>query len=106
MDGWTGGRTDVRTNRQTDRQTDRHAHTPRVGYRRADLLCRCALLGLCSRCAQHLKWFQRYQEPTTTTELYEQGTYKYFDGEQNWAEEIQKNFTFEYSFLEDEVQSS
>jgi CCR4-NOT transcription complex subunit 3 len=55
---------------------------------------------------QYLTWFQRHQEPTKTTDEYEQGTYKYFDGEQKWAEEIRPNFTFEYSFLEDEVQSS
>ena len=55
---------------------------------------------------KYLTWFQRHQEPTKTTDEYEQGTYKYFDGEQKWAEEIRPNFTFEYSFLEDEVTSS
>ena len=68
--------------------------------------CAKTLMRPASRIVQHSKWFQRYQEPTKTTETYEQGTYKYFDGEKKWAEEIQKNFTFEYSFLEDEVQAN
>merc|ERR1712070_1012483 len=34
---------------------------------------------------KYLTWFQRHQEPTKTTEEYEEGTYKYFDGEQKWS---------------------
>ena len=35
----------------------------------------------------HLKyhlWFQRHEEPTTTTPEYEQGTYIYFEYEYDW----------------------
>ncbi len=38
-----------------------------------------------------------------TTEEYEQGTYVYFDYETGWCQRIKSEFTFEYSYLEDEL---
>lgn len=51
-------------------------------------------------------WFQRHEEPRTTTDDYEVGTYVYFDFETNWGQRIKPNFTFEYAFLEDEVSTA
>ena len=48
-------------------------------------------------------WFQRYEEPNVTTDEFEQGTYAYFDYETGWCQRIKTGFTFEYSFLEDEL---
>ncbi|KAL3701319.1 hypothetical protein R1sor_019341 [Riccia sorocarpa] len=55
-------------------------------------------------------WFQRHEEPKVTTDEYEQGTYVYFDFhivhddfEQGWCQRIKTEFTFEYSYLEDEL---
>lgn len=55
-------------------------------------------------------WFQRHEEPKVTTDEYEQGTYVYFDFhilhddyQQGWCQRIKTEFTFEYSFLEDEL---
>jgi len=50
---------------------------------------------------QYLMWFQRYEEPKTITEEYEQGTYIYFDYER-WGQCKKEQFTFEYRFLEDQ----
>jgi CCR4-NOT transcription complex subunit 3 len=46
-------------------------------------------------------WFQRHEEPTVTTDDYEQGTYVYFDFEAGWCQRIKKDFRFDYMFLED-----
>ena len=54
---------------------------------------------------QYLTWFQRHEEPKVTTEEYEQGTYVYFDYDKEWDKLVKANFTFEYSFLEDELSS-
>jgi CCR4-NOT transcription complex subunit 3 len=54
-------------------------------------------------------WFQRHEEPTVTTDEYEQGTYVYFDYQgtyesiSGWCQRIKYDFTFEYEFLEDEL---
>ncbi|KAG6556519.1 hypothetical protein Mapa_001845 [Marchantia paleacea] len=55
-------------------------------------------------------WFQRHEEPKITTDEYEQGTYVYFDfhivhddHQQGWCQRIKTEFTFEYSYLEDEL---
>ncbi|KMZ64144.1 CCR4-NOT transcription complex subunit 3 [Zostera marina] len=56
-------------------------------------------------------WFQRHEEPKVTTDDYEQGTYVYFDfhiaddnmQQHGWCQRIKTDFTFEYSFLEDEL---
>lgn len=55
-------------------------------------------------------WFQRHEEPKVTTDEYEQGTYVYFDFhsanddlQQGWVQRIKTEFTFEYSYLEDEL---
>ena len=54
-------------------------------------------------------WFQRHEEPTVTTDEYEQGTYVYFDyqgtyeSKSGWCQRIKYDFTFEYEFLEDEL---
>lgn len=55
-------------------------------------------------------WFQRHEEPKVTTDEYEQGTYVYFDFhilhddfQQGWCQRIKTEFTFEYSYLEDEL---
>ncbi|CAI5735095.1 unnamed protein product [Hyaloperonospora brassicae] len=49
-------------------------------------------------------WFKRHEEPQVTGEDYEQGTFVYFDYETGWCQRIKTEFTFEYSFLEDELQ--
>ncbi|KAF4322671.1 hypothetical protein BBO99_00002739 [Phytophthora kernoviae] len=49
-------------------------------------------------------WFKRHEEPQMTGEDYEQGTFVYFDYETGWCQRIKTEFTFEYSFLEDELQ--
>ncbi|CAM6088959.1 unnamed protein product [Calypogeia fissa] len=55
-------------------------------------------------------WFQRHEEPKITTDEFEQGTYVYFDfhivhddHQQGWCQRIKTEFTFEYSYLEDEL---
>ncbi|CAH2072452.1 unnamed protein product [Thlaspi arvense] len=56
-------------------------------------------------------WFQRHKEPKIATDEYEQGAYVYFDfqtpkdenQEGGWCQRIKNEFTFEYSFLEDEL---
>uniref|UniRef100_H3H6W3 NOT2/NOT3/NOT5 C-terminal domain-containing protein n=1 Tax=Phytophthora ramorum TaxID=164328 RepID=H3H6W3_PHYRM len=48
-------------------------------------------------------WFKRHEEPQVTGEDYEQGTFVYFDYETGWCQRIKTEFTFEYSFLEDEL---
>eukprot|EP00897_Mesotaenium_endlicherianum_P002755 jgi/Mesen1/2507/ME000016S01858 len=55
-------------------------------------------------------WFQRHEEPKLTTDEYEQGTYVYFDFhivhdnyQTGWCQRIKTEFTFEYSYLEDEL---
>mmetsp|Transcript_23229 Transcript_23229/g.38195 ORF Transcript_23229/g.38195 Transcript_23229/m.38195 type:complete len:983 (-) Transcript_23229:121-3069(-) len=52
---------------------------------------------------KYLTWFQRHEEPKVTTEEYEQGTYVYFDYETGWCQRIKTEFTFEYGYLEDEL---
>ena len=39
-----------------------------------------------------------------TADEYEQGTYVYFDYETGWCQRIKSEFTFEYGYLEDELQ--
>ena len=53
---------------------------------------------------KYMTWFQRHEEPKVTTDEYEQGTYVYFDYETGWCQRIKSEFTFEYSYLEDELQ--
>ena len=65
---------------------------------------RCICADLAS-VLQYLTWFQRHDEPKVTTEQYEQGTYVYFDYDKDWDKQVKANFTFEYSFLEDELSS-
>jgi CCR4-NOT transcription complex subunit 3 len=48
-------------------------------------------------------WFKRHEEPQITGEDYEQGTFVYFDYETGWCQRIKTEFTFEYSYLEDEL---
>ncbi|KAL3623819.1 hypothetical protein CASFOL_032635 [Castilleja foliolosa] len=54
-------------------------------------------------------WFQRHEEPKVATDDYEQGTYVYFDfhiandEQHGWCQRIKTEFTFEYSFLEDDL---
>lgn len=52
---------------------------------------------------KYMTWFQRHEEPKVTTDEYEQGTYVYFDFETGWCQRIKSEFTFEYSYLEDEL---
>ena len=54
---------------------------------------------------KYLTWFQRHEEPKVTADDYEQGTYVYFDYETGWCQRIKSDFTFEYGFLEDELQA-
>ncbi|TMW55143.1 hypothetical protein Poli38472_013905 [Pythium oligandrum] len=49
-------------------------------------------------------WFKRHEEPQVTGDDYEQGTFVYFDYETGWCQRIKTEFTFEYSYLEDELQ--
>lgn len=53
---------------------------------------------------KYLTWFQRHEEPKVTAEEFEQGTYVYFDYETGWCQRIKSEFTFEYGYLEDELQ--
>ncbi|KAG5376644.1 hypothetical protein IGI04_041240 [Brassica rapa subsp. trilocularis] len=56
-------------------------------------------------------WFQRHKEPKIATDEYEQGAYVYFDFQTpkdesqdgGWIQRIKNEFTFEYSYLEDEL---
>ena len=52
---------------------------------------------------KYLTWFKRHEEPKVTCEEYEQGIYVYFDYETGWCQRIKSEFTFEYSYLEDEL---
>ena len=53
---------------------------------------------------KYLTWFQRHEEPKVTADEFEQGTYVYFDYETGWCQRIKSEFTFEYSFLEDQLE--
>mmetsp|Transcript_22256 Transcript_22256/g.32374 ORF Transcript_22256/g.32374 Transcript_22256/m.32374 type:complete len:678 (-) Transcript_22256:163-2196(-) len=55
---------------------------------------------------KYMTWFQRHEEPKVTTDEYEEGTYVYFDYESGWCQRIKSKFTFEYSYLEDELSQS
>ncbi|EQC32246.1 hypothetical protein SDRG_09996 [Saprolegnia diclina VS20] len=48
-------------------------------------------------------WFKRHEEPQMTGEDFEQGTFVYLDYETGWCQRIKTEFTFEYSYLEDEL---
>ncbi|KAF2558645.1 hypothetical protein F2Q68_00013034 [Brassica cretica] len=51
-------------------------------------------------------WFQRHKEPKIATDEYEQGAYVYFDfqnPQRRVCQRIKNEFTFEYSYLEDEL---
>ncbi|KAL7494071.1 hypothetical protein ACHAWT_003819 [Skeletonema menzelii] len=52
---------------------------------------------------KYMTWFQRHEEPTVTTDEYEQGTYIYFDYETGWGQRVKHDFRFDYSFLEDSL---
>mmetsp|Transcript_34429 Transcript_34429/g.48061 ORF Transcript_34429/g.48061 Transcript_34429/m.48061 type:complete len:134 (-) Transcript_34429:91-492(-) len=52
---------------------------------------------------KYLTWFQRHDTPLMTTDLYERGSYVYFDYENGWGERVKQDFTFEYKDLEDEL---
>lgn len=70
---------------------------------------------------QYQTWFQRHEEPKEITELYEQGTYRFFDYESTWLvlaidpfpphqliniyrmNRRKADFKFTYKFLEDDV---
>jgi CCR4-NOT transcription complex subunit 3 len=54
---------------------------------------------------KYMTWFQRHEEPKVTTDEFEQGTYVYFDYETGWCQRIKSDFTFEYTYLEDELVS-
>ena len=53
---------------------------------------------------KYLTWFQRHEEPKVKTKDYEVGTYVYFDYETGWCQRIKADFTFEYPYLEKELQ--
>mmetsp|Transcript_1347 Transcript_1347/g.1969 ORF Transcript_1347/g.1969 Transcript_1347/m.1969 type:complete len:548 (+) Transcript_1347:82-1725(+) len=53
---------------------------------------------------KYMTWFQRHEEPKHTTDEYEIGTYVYFDYETGWCQRLKADFTFEYPYLEDELQ--
>lgn len=54
-------------------------------------------------------WFQRHEEPTEVNDMYEQGTYLYFDYEDTWTQKKKVDFKyeflirFEYKYLEDDM---
>ena len=61
---------------------------------------------------KHAMWFARQEEPKTSTEEYEQGSYIYFDfgmtmdanGQMNgWCQRSKSDFVFQYSQLESEL---
>ncbi|KAF5836243.1 Not1 N-terminal domain, CCR4-Not complex component-domain-containing protein [Dunaliella salina] len=61
----------------------------------------------------HNAWFQRFTEPSVTSEEYEQGAYVYFDYnivhddlQTGWCYRRKENFTFRYDALEDELRVS
>ena len=43
------------------------------------------------------------RQTMVTTDEYEQATYVYFDYETGWCQRIKTDFTFEYGYLEDEL---
>mmetsp|Transcript_4548 Transcript_4548/g.9783 ORF Transcript_4548/g.9783 Transcript_4548/m.9783 type:complete len:769 (-) Transcript_4548:780-3086(-) len=58
----------------------------------------------------HNAWFQRFTEPTVTSDEFEQGAYVYFDYnivhddlQTGWCYRRKENFTFRYDALEDEL---
>ncbi|PNW84264.1 hypothetical protein CHLRE_04g227350v5 [Chlamydomonas reinhardtii] len=58
----------------------------------------------------HNAWFQRFTEPSVTSDEYEQGAYVYFDYnivhddmQTGWCYRRKENFTFRYDALEDEL---
>eukprot|EP00759_Apiculatamorpha_spiralis_P024120 PhF_6_TR27819/c0_g1_i1/m.40577/K12580/CNOT3, NOT3; CCR4-NOT transcription complex subunit 3 len=52
---------------------------------------------------KYLTWFQRHEKPKASTDEYEQGNYLYFDYESGWNQRVKQDFTFKYSYLEDEL---
>jgi CCR4-NOT transcriptional regulation complex NOT5 subunit len=55
---------------------------------------------------KYLTWFQRHEEPVEAGYQCERGTYVYFDYETGWCQRIKTDFTFDYTYLEDEVPAS
>lgn len=52
---------------------------------------------------KYLTWFKRLEAPRVTNDDYEQGTYAFFDFEPGgWCQRKKNDFTFKYSYLEDE----
>ncbi|TPX73201.1 hypothetical protein CcCBS67573_g05527 [Chytriomyces confervae] len=47
-------------------------------------------------------WFQRFEQPNTITDDFEQGAYVYFDYEGSWCQRKKSDFRFDYKWLEDE----
>lgn len=52
---------------------------------------------------KYMTWFQRHEEPKIATDDYEEGSYVYFDNENDWCQLIKQDFKFEFKFLEDEL---
>ena len=52
---------------------------------------------------KYMTWFQRHDEPKTTSEDFEEGTYVYFDYESGWCPRLKSEFKFDYCYLEDEL---
>jgi len=52
---------------------------------------------------KYLTWFQRHEKPKNATEDFEIGNYLYFDYESGWSQRVKQEFTFKYSYLEDEL---
>ncbi|KAF8983777.1 proteinral negative regulator of transcription subunit 5 [Entomortierella lignicola] len=50
---------------------------------------------------KYYTWFQRHEEPEAITDLYEQGTYVYFDCQGAWCQLKKTDFRFDYKYLED-----
>jgi CCR4-NOT transcription complex subunit 3 len=50
---------------------------------------------------KHLTWFQRHGDPKTTSEDFEEGSYRYFEYGMSWRGVIKENFRFEYAHLEE-----
>lgn len=48
-------------------------------------------------------WFKRHEEPQVAQEEFEQGSFVYFDYESGWCQRMKTDFTFDYTFLEDEL---
>ncbi len=49
---------------------------------------------------QYITWFRRLEQPKSTNEKQEEGSFVFFDYDQGWCQRKKENFIFKYKYLE------